>query len=127
MNAGRRLLDWHTCLVLVASLAIPDAAASGWLRTLIGGGRPILTISSSSEQVTAIGHCHDTYAVTTADGKTRKFWEFDLRFKTDSSRHGPPSGAPVLLETGMQGDRAFVIFAAPQEISAFIRESCTGA
>jgi len=31
----------------------------------------------------------------------------------------------VLLGAGMRGDRAQVVFARPQEISAFIKESCT--
>src|SRR5487761_16784 len=32
-------------------------------------------------QVQAIRYCHDTYRVTTADGKTTDFWEANLRFK----------------------------------------------
>jgi cytochrome c len=58
--------------------------------------------------------------VTTAAGETLPFWEFNLRFKTDSSDKGPRSGQPALLQASMMGDRAFVIFAAPEEISRFI-------
>lgn len=76
-------------------------------------------------QVTAIKHCGDAYTVTTADGKTNKVWEFNLRFKTDSSRRGPHAGKPVIVGAGMQGDRASVVFAAPAEISRFIAESCS--
>jgi cytochrome c len=75
-------------------------------------------------QVTAITHCRDTYTVKTADGKVNKAWEFNLRFKTDSSALGPVSGKPVIVGAGMQGDRASVVFAKPAEISAFVKESC---
>lgn len=75
-------------------------------------------------QVTAISHCEDTYTVTTRDGKINKVWEFNLRLKTDSSALGPLSGEPVIIGAGMQGDRASVVFAAPGEISSFIKESC---
>ena len=71
-------------------------------------------------QVTAIGHCADTYTVKTADGKMNKVWEFNLRFKTDSSERGPRKGKPVIVGAGMQGDRASVVFASPSEISTFI-------
>jgi cytochrome c len=75
-------------------------------------------------QVTAITHCGDTYTVVTADGKSQKIWEFNLRFKTDSSRFGPLPGKPVAVGAGMQGDRASVVFASPKEISEFIKPSC---
>jgi cytochrome c len=75
-------------------------------------------------QVTAITHCGDTYTVKTADGKVEKVWEFNLRLKTDSSPLGPQPRKPVIVGGGMQGDRAFVVFAAPSEISAFIKPDC---
>ena len=75
-------------------------------------------------QVAAIRYCGDTYEVTTVAGQTIPFWEFNLRFKTDSSAKGPPKGQPALLPASMSGDRAFVVFAAPQEISAFIQAKC---
>jgi cytochrome c len=71
-------------------------------------------------QVKAVTYCHDTYRVSTADGKTRAFWERKLRLKTDSGKHGPQNGAPALVPAGMMGDRAHVIFAAPEEISKMI-------
>jgi len=74
--------------------------------------------------VTAITHCGDTYTVGTADGKRQKIWEFNLRFKTDSSKLGPLPGKPVAVGAGMQGDRASVVFASPKEISEFIKPSC---
>jgi len=75
-------------------------------------------------QVAAIAHCGDTYIVKTADGKVEKAWEFNLRFKTDTSERGPRPGKPVIIGAGMQGDRATVVFASPGEISAFIRPDC---
>jgi Cytochrome c2 len=66
----------------------------------------------------------DAYSVKTADGKINKVWEFNLRFKTDFSELGPARGKPVIVGTGMQGDRASVVFASPIEISRFIKNSC---
>ena len=74
--------------------------------------------------VTAVRLCGDTYFVTTGDGETRVFWEFNLRFKTNSSAEGPAPGKPVILRAGMVGDRASVIFASPKELSAFIAVRC---
>ncbi len=98
-----------------------------------GGGGMMMNMQSAHTdlkaapaegQVTAIKHCADTYTVTTADGKKNKVWEFNLRFKTDSSRLGPNPGEPVIVGAGMQGDRASVVFAAPGEISGFVTEGC---
>ena len=75
-------------------------------------------------QVVAIGYCGDAYTVKTADGRTTKVWEFNLRFKTDSSKDGPLSGKPVIVGAGMQGDRASVVFASPREIDEFIKPAC---
>lgn len=83
-----------------------------------------LKAAPAEGQVTAIQHCADTYTVTTADGKANKVWEFNLRFKSDSSGLGPSPGKPVIVGAGMQGDRASVVFATPGEISGFIKEGC---
>lgn len=77
-----------------------------------------------NNQITAITHCADTYQVSTANGETHPFWEFNIRFKSDSSENGPPAGKPVIIPGGMRGDRAFVIFRSPQEISPFIKRRC---
>jgi cytochrome c len=87
-------------------------------------GRANLKNAPPQGQVASISHCGDTYTVTTADGKTDKVWEFNLRFKTDAGKLGPPPGKPVIVGAGMQGDRASVVFAAPSEISGFIKQSC---
>jgi cytochrome c len=74
--------------------------------------------------VTSLTHCRDTYTVKTAAGATHKIWEFNLRLKTDSSNDGPQPGKPVIIGSGMMGDRASVVFTTPAEISAFIKETC---
>ena len=83
-----------------------------------------LKTAPAAGQVRSIRHCGDTYTVETADGKSEKVWEFNLRFKTDTSRLGPAPGKPVVVGAGMQGDRASIVFASPKEISESIRETC---
>ena len=97
----------------------------GGMRGMMGGGSdPSLKGVEPSRQVRAITYCQDTYRVTTADGKTRAFWERNLRFRTDSSKSGPEKGMPAILPAGMMGDRAGVIFATPEEISKMIEPRC---
>lgn len=90
----------------------------------MGGGMRKLSDAQPDELVTKITYCGDGYRVTTASGKTRTLWEFNLRFKTDSSPEGPREGHPVLLVASMRGDRAFVIFSRPEEISTTVRRVC---
>lgn len=91
----------------------------------MGGGQvPNLKKLDPDDRVQAISYCKDTYTVTTANGKTRKFWERNLRLKTDASSDGPEKKAPALIPAGMMGDRADVIFAEPSEISPFIAARC---
>lgn len=103
-----------------------DQAATGGMGGMMGGGGRDTNLRElqPNMQVKAITYCHDTYRVTTADGKTRAFWERNLRLKTDSGKDGPQSSAPALLPAGMLGDRADVIFAAPEEISKTIERRC---
>lgn len=85
---------------------------------------PDLKKASPMATVASIRHCGDSYFVTNAKGQTASYWEFNLRFKSDSSPSGPAPGRPVMVGQGMQGDRAQVVFANPQEISRFIQEKC---
>lgn len=85
---------------------------------------PDLKKLDADSRVTSITYCGDTYRITTADGKTYPIWEFNLRFKTDSTERGPRPGSPALMGAAMRGDRAFVIFSSPAEISAFIKRQC---
>jgi cytochrome c len=97
----------------------------GGMMGMMGGGPvPNLKQVDAEQKVQALTHCKDTYRVRTADGKTRDFWERNLRFKTDVSDDGPQKGAPAIVAAGMMGDRADVIFAAPDEISGFISHEC---
>ncbi len=106
--------------------AAPERSAQhqgmgGMMGGMMGSGSdPNLKHLAPEKQVKAITHCHDTYRVTTADGKTRAFWERNLRFMTDSGQDGPDKGAPAIMPAGMMGDRAAVIFADPQEIAGSI-------
>jgi cytochrome c len=104
-----------------ASAAQQSAPMGG----MMGGGQvPNLKKLDPAARVKEITYCKDTYTITTANGQTRKFWERNLRLKTDSSADGPQSGIPALLPAGMVGDRADVIFAAPGEIGGFIKPEC---
>jgi cytochrome c len=101
-----------------------DGQMGGMMGMMGGGAVPNLKKRDPVDRVQRITHCRDTYRVTTADGNTRAFWERNLRFKTDVSDDGPEKGAPALVGAGMMGDRADVIFAAPEEISGFIAPQC---
>jgi cytochrome c len=102
----------------------PPAQSKG--RGMMGmrGERLDLKNAPAAGQVRSIRYCGDTYTVETGDGKIEKIWEFNLRFKSDSSRLGPAPGKPVAVGAGMQGDRASIVFAAPTEIGGFLQLSC---
>jgi cytochrome c len=85
---------------------------------------PKLKTVDASSRVKSISYCRETFHVTTEDGKSRDFWERNLRFKTDSSEDGPNKGAPAIVAAGMMGDRASVIFSDPDEIGKFITHQC---
>jgi len=87
-------------------------------------GLPNLRQADAAGRVTAVRHCGDTYRVTTGDRESHTFWEFNLRFKTDGSSSGPLAGKPVIVGSGMRGDRASIVFSSPEEISTFIRKEC---
>jgi cytochrome c len=91
---------------------------------MAGGQVPNLKKLDPSDRVQAITYCNDTYAVKTANGETHKYWERNLRLKTDASGDGPEKNAPALVAAGMMGDRADVIFAEPSEISRSIAAKC---
>jgi cytochrome c len=101
----------------------PPAAKGGGMMGM-ARQRTDLKKAPPAGQVRSIKYCGDTYTVETADGKSEKVWEFNLRFKTDSSPLGPAPGKPVAVGAGMQGDRASVVFASPKEISESIRQAC---
>ena len=121
---ARQRADLTAFLKEAASGQTPSAERGGGM---MGGMTPHFTDLKTvgpDRQVSSIRVCHDSYFVTTADGKRVPFWEPNLRFKTDSSETGPLSGKPVILPAGMMGDRASVFFASPDEISPFIKHQC---
>ncbi len=131
----RGIPDPQSRAEVIAYLKRASSVAAGTPQTAQGGNmamggmtganeRPNLKKLEPAEQVKAIRQCRDTYHITTVDGETHDFWEPNLRFKTDSSEIGPPTGTPALLPAGMMGDRADVIFAKPDEMSAFIKQQC---
>jgi cytochrome c len=118
----RGIGDARTRADLIAYLR---AASKGEAPPVRGvGGLPDLKEAPRVAVVTAMRHCGDTYFVTNAEGETVPYWEFNLRFKTDTSASGPAPGRPVIVGQGMRGDRAQVVFARHEEISSFIRAEC---
>jgi cytochrome c len=105
--------------------SVAQGGPMGGMGGMMGGGQvPNLKNLDPAVRVQAITYCKDTYTITTANGLTRKFWERNLRLKTDSSGDGPEKNAPGLVPAGMVGDRADVIFADPSEISQLIAGKC---
>src|SRR6185312_15236230 len=100
---------------------VPAAQSGGGM---MGGSAPNLKKLEPEDQVRKITYCGDTYRVTTGDGKTHKFWERNLRFKTDSSAEGPEKGAPAIAGAGMMGERASIIVSAPEEWAQFVARDC---
>ncbi|MGQ0546708.1 MAG: c-type cytochrome [Betaproteobacteria bacterium] len=106
-------------------VAFLQAAAQGELaQAPKAPALPDLKKASAVSTIASIRHCGDSYFVTNAKGQTQAYWEFNLRFKTDSSATGPAAGRPVMVSQGMQGDRAQIVFSAPAEISRFIVQRC---
>ncbi|OHC82465.1 MAG: cytochrome C [Rhodospirillales bacterium RIFCSPLOWO2_12_FULL_67_15] len=109
-----------------ASGSAGQTAQGGMMGGGMGRGPQMQNLKTlaPAQQVVAIRYCGDTYLVTTAVGELPPFWEFNLRFKTDSSATGPAKGHPAIMGAGMMGDRASVIFADPAEIGTFIEKRC---
>jgi cytochrome c len=123
LNERQARQDLIAYLKAVDENKAPPAAKGGGM---MGMARQKADLKNAppAGQVRSIRRCGDTYTVETADGKSEKVWEFNLRFKTDSSNLGPAPGKPIVVGAGMQGDRASVVFASPKEISTAIAESC---
>lgn len=117
----RQRADLVAFLKAVSAGQAPPTAPGG---RMMAAARPDLKTLGPERRVRTIRHCGDGYHVTTEDGRTVPFWEFNLRFKTDSSPLGPARNRPVLLPVGMQGDRASIVFASPEEISRTMEAKC---
>ena len=108
----------------------PNSPIPSWSASRLNGkaGRasaefPDLKSVGADRQVRSITYSPGAYSVTMADGKIVDFLEGALRFKVDSSDLGPRVGTPVILPAGTEGDRFWVVFASPEEISSVIRRS----
>lgn len=102
---------------VVAQRLVPESLARGQVPEDLSKVTP-------AQQVTAVRYCQNSYFVTTADEQEHSFWALNLRLKVDSSALGPKGGKPVLTGSGMQGDRASLVFSDPAQISAFIQSKC---
>ena len=111
---------------IVAYLAATQKAAGGNRDDLSRPFESILDLKSAGAAATvaAVAYCHDTYTLKMGNGATIQFWERNLRIKTDSSPEGPASGKPVLVPSGQQGDRSYLVFSGPQDMSDFIKPGC---
>jgi cytochrome c len=76
------------------------------------------------KQITAIRHCGDAYFVTTAAGAQYPLWETNVRIKIDTSERGPGQGKPILLRSGMAGDRVSVVFPSLTSLRTLLTEKC---
>ena len=108
----------------LAIFAIASGVGIGTALAHQQGPKLHLADAPPQQQVEAITYCKGTYRVFTIEGPRRDYPEFDLRFKSDSSENGPTKGNPAIIPGGMRGDRVFVIFSTPDEISPFIRSKC---
>ena len=79
---------------------------------------------SPGRTVKSVTYCRGEYEVSLGDGSVRRFKEYDLAFKTDTSPSGPTAARPALVPTGRVGDRAFVIFADLDELRHMPKAFC---
>jgi cytochrome c len=78
----------------------------------------------ANQRIKEIRHCGDAYHVTTADGAQFPFWETNVRIKIDTSSRGPKQREPVLLRSGMVGDRVSVVFSSLSDLTRLLAEKC---
>ena len=118
---------------LIAFLAVamaPGGADSAIARrlvpdTYVRGQRPDpLRDPPAHAKVTQVRHCRDSYFVTTADGVETPYWEINLRLKLDTQATGPEPGSPVIVRSGMMGDRVSLVFADLDDLVRTVREAC---
>lgn len=75
-------------------------------------------------RVAVVRHCGDSYFIETEDGREIPYWEKNIRLKIDSVDSGPPAGVPVLLRSGMRGDRYSLVFSSVADLRQLLTESC---
>lgn len=93
--------------------------------SFIRGQAPQALLDAPSHaRIKSIHHCGDSYFITTEDRVRKPYWEKNVRLKIDSAETGPPLGVPVILRSGMRGDRVSVIFSSLDELQKRIKELC---
>lgn len=122
-DAGTRA-DVIAYLQAVSQGKAPAGSGEGMGGMMGSSGPADLRQAPPEALVTSLHRCRDTYVLRTGDGATHKIWEYNLRLKTDSSPRGPQAGKPVVLGSGMRGDRVSVVFTSAAEIGRFVKESC---
>lgn len=113
----RKAMQPNGAKSVVAEGLIPAALARGQAPAPVASAGPAARVST-------IRHCRNTFFVITADGTMHPIWETNLRLKVDSSASGPGEGMPVLVRSGMMGDRASIVFSDPKQVSATIKTIC---
>lgn len=106
------------------AIALITLAMSAQLALAHEGKPEDLKALPDDHHVRAVSYCQGAYTVELTTGASFRYLEFNLRFKTDGGEKGPAAASPVIIPSGMSGDRAFLIFAKPSEISAFIKDKC---
>jgi cytochrome c len=101
---------------VVKSGMIPERMAAGQTPEDLSALGP-------NQRISEIRHCRDAYFVTTADGARFPFWETNVRLKVDSSPRGPAK-EPVLIRSGMVGDRVSVVFPSLTDLKSRLAEQC---
>lgn len=109
----RGILSIVAFVLFGASVAVAHEGRIGDLKTV-----------PPDHQVEAVNYCKGVYRLKLKDGSTAEFKEFNLRFKTDSGPTGPNPGSPVLIPAGMARDRAFLVFAEPDEMKTALKKAC---
>jgi cytochrome c len=102
---------------VVKSGLIPESMAQGPVPEDISS-------AGDNQRVKSIRHCGDAYHVTTENGAKFPFWETNVRIKIDTSGRGPGGGPPVLLRSGMAGDRVSVVFSNIADLRHLLDEKC---
>jgi cytochrome c len=82
-----------------------------------------LSAHGANQRIKEIRHCRDAYHITTADGAQFPVWEANVRIKIDTSSRGP-GRQPVLIRSGMVGDRISVVFSSLAGLDGLLVEKC---
>lgn len=83
-----------------------------------------LSSLGANQRIREMRHCRDAYYITTADGAQFPFWEINVRIKIDTSPRGPRQHQPVLIRSGMVGDRVSVVFSSLADLDRMLVEKC---